>query len=111
MWWACKNILPTQVNSMKQRVISEDTCEACEQFPETSLHLLWECGVAQDLWAGCCVQLQKCVQGQEDMIQLMCELLDQLAVDEFELFLVQAWLFGIKEMWWFMMGISKSPVL
>lgn len=96
---------------MKQRVISENTCEACKQFPETSLHLLWECGVAQDVWAGCSVQLQKCVQGQEDMIQLMCELLDRLAVDEFELFLVQEWLFGIKEIWWFMVGSSKSRVL
>ena len=45
------------------------------------------------------------------MIHLMGELLDRLAVDEFELFLVQAWLVGIKEMWWFMVGSSKSPVL
>ena len=45
------------------------------------------------------------------MIHLMGELLDRLAVDEFELFLVQAWLFGIKEMWWFMVGSSQSPVL
>ena len=42
---------------------------------------------------------------------VMGELLDPLAMDEFELFLVQAWLFGIKEVWWFMVGSSKSPVL
>ena len=44
-------------------------------------------------------------------IQLMGELLDRLEEDEFELLLVQAWLFGVKEMWWFMVGSSKSPVL
>lgn len=32
MWRTCKNILPTHVNSIKWRVISEDTCEACKQF-------------------------------------------------------------------------------
>ena len=32
MWRACKNIFPTHVNSIKWRVISEDTCEACKQF-------------------------------------------------------------------------------
>jgi len=64
MWRACKNILPTHVNSMKRRVISEETCEACKQFPDTSLHLLWVCNVAQDVWASYSVWLRKCVQGQ-----------------------------------------------
>ena len=64
MWRACKNILPTHVNSMKRRVISEETCEACKQFPDTSLHLLWVCNVAQDVWASYSVWLRKCIQGQ-----------------------------------------------
>ena len=45
------------------------------------------------------------------MIHLVDEFLDRLAVDEFELFLVQAWLVGIKEMWWFMVGSSKTSAL
>ena len=42
------------------------------------------------------------------MIHLMGELLDRLAVDEFELFLVQAWLFDVKEMWWFMVAALRA---
>ena len=42
------------------------------------------------------------------MIHLMGELLDRLEVDEFELFLVQALLFGIKEMLWFMGAAPRA---
>ena len=112
MWRACKNIFPTHVNSIKWRVISVDTCEACKQFLRQVFIFFGNAMLHRmDVWAGCSVWLQKCVQGLEDMIHLMGELLDRLAVDEFELFLVQAWLFGIKDMWWFMVGSSKSPVL
>ncbi|XP_075670478.1 uncharacterized protein LOC142640297 [Castanea sativa] len=60
--------------------------------PETEIHALWNCGVAQDIWACCSARLQKCQVGQDDMLQLWEELIARLTIDELELFLVQAWI-------------------
>ena len=59
---------------------------------ETEIHALWNCGVAQDIWAGCSARLQKWHLGSEDMLQLWEELMARLTIDELELFLVQAWI-------------------
>ena len=59
---------------------------------EIRIHVLWECGVVKDVWANGTVRLQKFVLGQQDFLQLLEELLDCLPKDEFELFLVKAWL-------------------
>jgi len=50
----------------------------------------WECPVAQDMWAGSRMKLQKCPLGQLDMVQLFLYLLHRLELEEMELFLVQA---------------------
>ena len=54
--------------------------------------MLWECGVAQDIWADISVKLQKYILEQHDEVQLFQELLSRLPTTKFELFLVQAWL-------------------
>ncbi|XP_075633545.1 uncharacterized protein LOC142606011 [Castanea sativa] len=59
---------------------------------ETALHALWECSVAQGVWAESIRKLQKGVGGQSDVLQLAEELLNKLTQGEFELFLVQVWL-------------------
>ena len=54
--------------------------------------MLWECGVAQDIWADISVKLQKYILEQHDVVPLFQELLSRLPTTKFELFLVQAWL-------------------
>ena len=63
---------------------------------ESGLHVLWECGIAQDVWAGSFIRLQKGIQGLEDVIQLFEDLRNRLSTNEFELFLVQAWFNGTR---------------
>uniref|UniRef100_A0A7N2LRV2 RNase H type-1 domain-containing protein n=1 Tax=Quercus lobata TaxID=97700 RepID=A0A7N2LRV2_QUELO len=55
------------------------------------LHALWCCGVARDVWANSHRWIQKCGGGHVDFVQLIEELMDKLAVEELELFLVQCW--------------------
>lgn len=55
------------------------------------LHVLWECGVAQDVWADSKVCLQKCTTNKGDILQLVEELMNQLHVEDLELFFVQCW--------------------
>lgn len=55
------------------------------------IHVLWDCGAAQDVWASCSVHLQKCSHVQEDMLQPVEELISPLEPSELELFLVLTW--------------------
>ncbi|XP_030939482.1 uncharacterized protein LOC115964280 [Quercus lobata] len=84
--------LPSTAEQEKRREQKDNRCKACKTEPETEIHALWNCGVAQDIWAGCSARLQKCHVGPEDMLQLWEELMVKLTFDELELFLVQAWL-------------------
>ena len=43
------------------------------------LHILWECGVAQDVWASSNIGLQKQATSQVDMVQLLEDLLDRIS--------------------------------
>ena len=62
-WRACRNILPTQANLAQKQIIQDNRYEACKTEPETRIHALWNCGVAQDVWAGCSARLEKCLVG------------------------------------------------
>ena len=62
-WQVCRNIFLTRVNLSKKRIIEDNYCEACKTEPEIEIHALWNCGVAQDIWAGWSARLQKCHVG------------------------------------------------
>lgn len=91
-WRACHEILPTWVNLAKQRIIGETVCPNYTRFPDTRIHALWDCNVAQDVWVGSLIKPLKCSHGQPDMIKLIEYLLDRLSLVDVELFLVQSWI-------------------
>ena len=51
-WRACHEILPTQVNLAKRKIIRDNKCRCCQQAPETAIRAIWDCPAAQDVWAG-----------------------------------------------------------
>ena len=87
-WRACQDILPMKENLACRKIIKDGICEFCKQETETVLHALWGCGVAWDVWADSHRWIQKCGGGYADFVQLIEELMDKLAVEELELFLV-----------------------
>ena len=91
-WRACHDILPTAVNLTRRRVVQEEKCSVCTLEPESTIHALWDCAAAQDIWAGSACKLQNFKHGQLDLLQLMDELLERLSLEELELFWTQAWL-------------------
>ena len=91
-WRACTDILPTRVNLVRRRVLTNDKCPICLREFENTIHAIWECAVVQDIWAGSCQKLQKRCSGVADVMQLMEDLSDRLMREELELFWVQAWL-------------------
>lgn len=90
-WRACQNILPTRENLMQRKIIEDSLCEFCQQESELVLHVLWGCGVAQDVWAGCRICLQKRSRTQGELFE---ELMEKLSVDQFKLFYPRVGLFG-----------------
>ena len=51
LWRACSEILPTRDNLCKRRVLSDPSCPICEREPETTMHALWQCPSARDVWS------------------------------------------------------------
>jgi hypothetical protein len=49
-WRACHNILPTRSNLAKRKVVEDSLCPCCKREPKTTLHVLWNCPAAQDVW-------------------------------------------------------------
>ena len=90
-WRARHEILPTRVNLAKRKIIEDNLCQCCGRELETEAHVLWECGAAQDVWAGCVPRLQKMPNSHGSIVKLLETLLDRLEISEVELFLVQAW--------------------
>ena len=70
-WRACHDILPTRRNLKKKRVLLDESCWFCATFQESTIHVLWECTTAQDIWHGSVRALQKCGTGQPNFVALL----------------------------------------
>ena len=55
------------------------------------LHVLWECGATQDVWAGNAIRFQKFGTMQVDFRQLVARLMLRLSHEELDLFWVICW--------------------
>ena len=62
-WRACHEILPTTMNLTRRRIINDDKCSICTRETESTIHALWDCAAAQDIWVGSARKLQKCKHG------------------------------------------------
>ena len=62
-WRAGHEILPTGENLAKRQILKEDTCQLCKLGSKSVLHVLWDCVVASDVWAGSLTWLQKSGSG------------------------------------------------
>lgn len=62
-WRACQNALPTLENLARCKIVEDGCCEICKMDCESVAHVLWQCEVAQDIWAGSIRRLQKGITG------------------------------------------------
>ena len=91
LWRACANVLPTKENLNRRRIQVDPRCEICCQQPKSVGHLLWECSLAQNLWALCRGGLQKCQNNLWDFFQLFQTLLFRLLKTNLERWAVTSW--------------------
>ena len=76
---------------MRRRVLEDARCCFCQKADESVLHVLWECGAAQDVWASSAIRLQKAGTVQVDFGQLVASLMPRLSLEELDLFWVICW--------------------
>ncbi|XP_042952198.1 uncharacterized protein LOC122289281 [Carya illinoinensis] len=50
LWKSVSNLLPTKENLFKKKILDSPLCPVCDRGIETTLHGLWECPVARDVW-------------------------------------------------------------
>ena len=66
---------------------------------ESVAHVLWQCGVAQDIWAGSIRKIQKSLIGHSDFNQLVAILTQRLTEEELSCSGYNAGQFGINGTW------------
>jgi len=81
MWKACHNILPTKENLFKRRVVDNKLCPCCEREEETTLHALWGCPSAQDVWGCEASYFNKCHTVVKNFAMLFEDLLAPLILE------------------------------
>lgn len=91
-WRLCQDILPTKENFSRRKIVKDSRCSLCKQSSESVLHVLWECGVAQDVWVGNRIYVQKCARAHNDIKQLLKDLIGRLTTEDMDLILVQCWI-------------------
>nr|POF20678.1 putative ribonuclease h protein [Quercus suber] len=50
VWQARTNSLPTKVNLVRRKILTEDVCTECQTQPEDVLHALWTCPKLTNMW-------------------------------------------------------------
>ena len=73
---------------MRRRVLKDARCCFCHRADESVLHVLWECGAAQDVWVGSAIRFQKFGTMQVDFGQLVASLMPRLSLEELDFFWV-----------------------
>ncbi|XP_075633467.1 uncharacterized protein LOC142605927 [Castanea sativa] len=50
LWRACTDSLPTRINLMKRKILSDLICHLCGRVDEDTLHALWGCEAVKQVW-------------------------------------------------------------
>jgi hypothetical protein len=90
IWRACNNLLPTKMNLMHKRVIEEAICPICGREEEDTVHVLWNCPGARDVWGGDASSFQKCSWDGNNFQHLLRYVMLKFEKDKVELFAVVA---------------------
>ena len=69
-WRVCHDILPTRRNLKKKWILMDELCLLCALSQESTIHALWECTVAQDVWHGSVRALRSV--GRANLILWLC---------------------------------------
>jgi len=90
LWRACNEILPTNKNLFKRKVVPAPVCPLCGVDEESTSHVLWRCPAAQAIWSCCGRSINKSVVMEDNFFGIFCYLCDRLDSEEMELAVIVA---------------------
>lgn len=84
LWRINTNSLPTICNLFVRKINSNVACPICLQDEENEIHIMWNSGVANDLWNETKLPIQKWLQTMSYFTQLwdMMRKLEQLDLEK-----------------------------
>uniref|UniRef100_A0A7N2N2W0 Reverse transcriptase zinc-binding domain-containing protein n=2 Tax=Quercus lobata TaxID=97700 RepID=A0A7N2N2W0_QUELO len=85
------DILPTRANLLRRKIQVDPICTFCGQHDETTVHILWECPLARNVWALVRGKLQKCSADASNFYLLVRHLVDRLDSKELETWAMLSW--------------------
>ena len=90
LWRVCHNSLATKENLLRRKVVNEPFCPFCLREPETTLHALWGCPAASDVWGCSKVVFQKCNNAGTDFVDLAERIFNKCIEEDSTLFILLA---------------------
>jgi hypothetical protein len=90
LWKACSGILPTKENLYSKKITSDPLCPICNLEVETTVHALWSCPSAQDVWSECPNRIQKSSCEAKEFLCIMQWLLNKCTEEEIWLIILVA---------------------
>lgn len=78
LWRDCNDILLTRLNLTKRKVIDGDVGPICKREMESSIHIIWPCQVAMDVWGAEITYIQKRSIEVKDVWDLWKQMLNKL---------------------------------
>jgi hypothetical protein len=81
---------PTKVNLAGKGVVKDEKCAICYREAESTLHALWSCPAAKDVWGACGPKIQKMNSSYSDLKMVFTDLMGRCNAEEAELCAVVA---------------------
>jgi hypothetical protein len=86
LWHACHDIVPTKANLCRRKVLTDHCYLICEQKAKTTLHILWHCPLARDVWGVGSAKFHKCVFDGPNFLYVAEGMLEKCDETEFQIF-------------------------
>jgi hypothetical protein len=85
LWKACSDILPTKEKLYNKKITADPLCPMCNLEIETTVHALWSCPSAQDVWADYSSRIQKSSCDTKEFMGIMQWLMDKCTDEEIQM--------------------------
>jgi ribonuclease HI len=86
LWRASQDILPTRGNLRRRKITDDYLCPICGLSEETTVHILWQCPSAVDVWSIGSAKLQKSSCSGKNFRQIVEDILEKSDQEDVILF-------------------------
>ncbi|KAH9670686.1 putative reverse transcriptase/RNA-dependent DNA polymerase [Citrus sinensis] len=91
MWRASQNLLPTDENLWKKKILVEPYCQVYKQGVESVSHVLVHCKVVRKVWVHAPFEICFPDATNQDMWSVMLEITKKLSKSDIEIFVAYCW--------------------